>query len=145
VRALSASLRVLERYEVFDLERIVDDAGTLYVGELARFRHGPFDRIVLITGVPAGGSRGGHAHKRQYEYVICVSGGVDVRLESRGELATVELRRPGRALYLPAGYWRDLVGFAPGTVIAMLANEPFDEDDYIRDHDAFVRWEAGAP
>jgi len=100
---------------------------------------------VLITEVPAGGSRGGHAHKRQYEYVICVSGGADVRLESRGELETVALRRPGRTLYLPAGYWRDLVAFAPGTVLAVLATEPFDEDDYIRDYDAFVRWEAGEP
>lgn len=145
MRSLSTSVRTREQYETFDLERIVDGAGTLYVGELARFHHGPFDRIVLITGVPAGGSRGGHAHKRQYEYVICVSGGADVWLESHGELAKVELRRPGRALYLPAGYWRDLVAFAPGTVIAMLAAEPFDEDDYIRDYDAFVRWEAGAP
>lgn len=133
-----------DRYEVFDLERIVDETGTLYVGELAQLRHGPFGRIVLITGVPPGGSRGGHAHKREDEYVICVSGGVDLRLESRGELATVQLRRPGRTLYLPAGYWRDLVHFAPGTVIAMLATEPFDEDDYIRDYDTFLRWEAGA-
>lgn len=145
MRALSTRVRAPDRYEVFDLERIADEAGTLYVGELARLRHGPFDRIVLITGVPAGGSRGGHAHKWQYEYVICVSGGVDVRLESRGALSTVALRRPGRALYLPAGYWRDLVGFTPGTVLAMLATEPFDEDDYIRDHEAFLRWEAGVP
>jgi dTDP-4-dehydrorhamnose 3,5-epimerase-like enzyme len=137
-------VRAPERYEVFDLERMVDDEGTLYVGELARFHHGPFGRIVLIAGVPPGGSRGGHAHKRQYEYLICVHGGADVRLESRGEVATVELRRPGRTIYLPAGYWRDLVAFTPDTVLAMLATEPFDESDYIRDHDAFVRWEAGA-
>lgn len=141
---MRTSLRAPERYEVFDLERIVDEAGTLYVGELAQLGHRPFQRIVLITGVPPGGSRGGHAHKRDDEYVICVSGGVDLRLESRGEVATVQLRRPGRALYLPAGYWRDLVHFTPGAVIAMLATEQFDEDDYIRDHDAFVRWEAGS-
>ena len=33
----TGTLRRLAAYDLFDLERIVDDAGTLYVGELVRW------------------------------------------------------------------------------------------------------------
>ncbi len=131
-------------YEVFDLEHIGDPTGTLYVGELAQRGTGPFDRFYFIAGVPRGERRGGHAHIAQAEYLICIQGSVVVHLEAGGDGEVVLLDRPGRALFLPAGYWRELVEFAPGTVLAVLAEHPFSEADYIRDRDAFRRWEADA-
>ena len=131
----------IDTHEVFDLEHIADPTGTLYVGELAQRGRGPFDRFYFITGVPRGERRGGHAHIAQAEYLICIQGSVDVHVEAGGDAEIVPLDRPGRALYLPAGYWRELVDFAPGTVLAVLAIHPFSEADYIRDRDAFRRWE----
>ncbi len=131
-------------YETFDFTHLADEAGSLYVGTLAQLGLAAFDRICFITGVPAGGSRGGHAHKRQVQYVVCVRGGVDVRLESRRRRAVVPLRQAGRGLCLPAGSWRELMNFAPETVLLLLAAEPFDEGDYIRDYSAFVAWESRA-
>jgi uncharacterized RmlC-like cupin family protein len=138
------ALHPVGRYEVFDLERIVDYAGTLYVGELAQRGTGGFDRVCFIAGVPEGASRGGHAHKDQAEYIVCVQGSVEVRLEARGDVALVALTRPGRTLYVPPGYWRDLFNFSSDAVLAVLAAHPFDENDYIRDRRAFSRWEAAA-
>ena len=135
----------LPAYEVFDLERIVDTSGTLYVGELARRGTGGFDRICFIAGVPPGGSRGGHAHKDHAEYIVSIAGSVEVRLEARGEVDVVSLARRGRTLYVPGGYWRDLFNFSPDALLAVLAVHPFDESDYIRDRTAFSRWEGDAP
>jgi dTDP-4-dehydrorhamnose 3,5-epimerase-like enzyme len=130
-------------YQVFDLETIADPSGTLHVGELSARGTGPFDRFYFITGVPAGQRRGGHAHKEHSEYLICVQGSVTVHLERLGKRDVVILDDPGRALYLPRGYWRELIDFAPGTVLAVLASHPFSESDYIRDVEAFRRWENG--
>jgi len=130
-------------YEVFDLERISDPSGTLHVGELSARGSGAFDRFYFITDVPGGQRRGGHAHKEQSEYLICVQGGVTVQLERLRRRDVVRLADPGRALHLPRGYWRELVDFAPGTVLAVLASHPFSESDYIRDIEAFRRWESG--
>jgi dTDP-4-dehydrorhamnose 3,5-epimerase-like enzyme len=124
-----------------DLKRIVDDRGTLYAVELAELGIEPIRRIAFITGVVPGSSRGGHAHREQAEYVVCISGGVDVRLESRGVRTIVPLRVAGRIVQLPPGCWRELVGFAPGTVLALLSPHPFDESDYLRDYDEFRTWE----
>jgi WxcM-like, C-terminal len=38
--------------------------------------------------------------------------------------------------------WRELVNFADGTVCLVLASEPYDESDYIRDYDEYARLQA---
>lgn len=138
-------VRLLRRtvaHEVFDLERIADGSGTLYVGELARRGAGSIERFFLIASVPPGRSRGGHAHREQSEYVVAVHGRVDVRLESRGNVWFVALDRVGRTLYVPPGYWLDLFNFSDDAVLGVLSTHPFDESDHIRDRAAFLRWEA---
>ena len=128
-------------YEVFDLEHIADPTGTLYVADFIRRGGPPCNRFFFITGVPRGERRGGHAHKRQAEYLVCVSGSLDVHIESRGVTEAVPLRK-GRALYLPGGHWIDLINFSSDAVLAVLVAHPYDESDYIRDRGAFRRWEA---
>ncbi len=129
-----------DRYEVFDLVRIADPSGTLYVADFER-TGATFKRIYMITDVPRGHTRGGHAHKRQGEYLISVQGSVEVHIEGHRTRAVVPLDRPGRALYLPPGYWRDLLSFSENAVLTVLASDSFDESDYIRDRPAFHRWE----
>ena len=129
-------------YEVFDLEQIADPTGTLYVADFARRGGPPCSRFFFITGVPHGERRGGHAHKRQAQYLVCVNGSLDVLIESRGVIEAVALRKGG-ALYLPGGHWSDLINFSFDAVLAVLAAHPYDEADYIRDRIAFRRWEAG--
>jgi dTDP-4-dehydrorhamnose 3,5-epimerase-like enzyme len=134
---------LLKPYEVFDFTPISDASGTLFVSELTS-RGAAIERFYFITGVPAGARRGGHAHRTQAKYLVSVQGSVDVHLEARGRVDVVPLDRVGRGLYLPAGYWLDLVNFSPGAVLAVLSEHVYDEADYIRDHSEFRRWELSA-
>jgi dTDP-4-dehydrorhamnose 3,5-epimerase-like enzyme len=134
---------LLKPYEVFDFTPISDASGTLFVGEL-KSRGTAIERFYFITGVPAGARRGGHAHRTQAKYLVCVQGGVDVYVEAHGRVDVVPLDRVGRALYLPAGYWLELVNFSPGAGLAVLSEHAYDEADYIRDHAEFRRWELSA-
>lgn len=127
------------RFEVFELKRIPDESGTLYAAEVAQHAGKQFERVFFISNVPRGARRGGHAHRVQDEYLICVRGSVDVRIESLGEVTTIELKRPDVALYLPASYWRDLLNFSPDAVLIVLALRAWSESDYIRDRSAFRR------
>lgn len=127
-------------YFVFDLGRIDDISGTLHVAEFAAIGCS-FQRWYFIVGVPRGVRRGGHAHKTQSECLICIQGSVTVHIEARGTRTVVPLATPGQALYLPAGYWRDLIDFSAGAILGVLASGPFDEADYIRETTAFRTWE----
>ena len=51
----------------------------------------------------------------------------------------VNLNRPYFGLYLPRRIWRELLNFSSGGICLVLASEVYDECDYYRDYDAFVR------
>jgi dTDP-3-amino-3,4,6-trideoxy-alpha-D-glucose transaminase len=129
-------------YEVFDFDEFAEPRGRLHVGEFAH-RGRSFRRFYFITGVPPGERRAGHAHKMQAKFLVCVQGSVEAHVESRGRTDVITLARAGRALFLPAGYWLDLINFSADAVLAVLADQPYDGSDYIRDRDAFHRWERG--
>ena len=127
-------------YHVFDLDLIDDISGTLHVADFQTIGCS-FQRWYFIAGVPRGVRRGGHAHKAQSECLICIQGSVTVHIEARGTRTIVPLATPGRALFLPAGYWRDLLDFSAGAILGVLASGPFDEQDYICDPSTFRSWE----
>jgi hypothetical protein len=60
-------------------------------------------------------------------------------LDDGRERRTVDLRQPHVGLYIPTMVWTELVDFASGTICVVLASEPYDESEYIRDYEAFRR------
>jgi hypothetical protein len=103
-------------------------------------RHVPFEiaRAYYVYGVPAGARRGGHAHRTLHQAVFCLSGRLDVSVDDGSERRDFALEEPRTGLYLPPMVWRDLHGFAAGTIYMALASKAYDEDDYIRDHDEYL-------
>lgn len=103
-------------------------------------RHIPFDvkRVFYLYDVPAGESRGAHAHRKLRQVLICLSGSFDVQLNDGIATKTVHLNRPWRGLYVPPMIWCAEVNFDPGSVCLVLASELYEEADYYRDYNAYV-------
>ena len=106
----------------------------------------PFDiaRVYYLYDVPGGENRGGHAHRRLQQFIIAAAGSFDVVLDDGRQRRTFFLNRSYYGLYVPPGLWRELENFSSGSVSLVLASSPYDESDYIRDYDAFVREVCGA-
>lgn len=132
-------------YEIIELPRIIDPRGNLSVAE--ETRNIPFDikRVYFVYDVPAGESRGGHAHKECKEFIIAVSGSFTLNLEANGEKVSLLLNKPYQGVLVNEGIWRTLDDFSSGAVVLVLASDFFDEDDYIRDYDEFINSEFGKP
>lgn len=101
----------------------------------------PFDikRIFYLYDVAAGESRGAHAHFQCHQVLVCVSGSLSVNLDDGRERATVLLNRPWFGLHIPPMVWAEEVDFDPGTVCLVLTSAVYDESDYIRNYDDYVR------
>ncbi|MBQ2339027.1 MAG: WxcM-like domain-containing protein, partial [Prevotella sp.] len=101
----------------------------------------PFDvaRVYWTYDIPAGGRRGGHAHRTCEEVIIAVSGSFDVMTDDGHEQKTYHLNHPYQGLYVGTGVWRTLEDFSSGAVCLVLASELFDEDEYIYDKDEFKK------
>ena len=129
----------LAAVQLVDLPRINDPRGNLTFVEGGR--HLPFDirRVYYLYDVPGGGVRGGHAHRQLQQLVVAVSGSFDVVLDDGRERRRVTLNRAHQGLLIPRMVWRELENFSSGSVCLVMASEVYDEDDYYRDFDEFVR------
>ncbi len=97
-----------------------------------------FRRVYYLFDVPSGARRGGHAHRRQDEWLIALSGSFDVILWDGRAEKRITLNRPDRALHIPRGLWRELENFSSGAVCLVLNTDFFDEGDYIRNKEDFL-------
>jgi dTDP-4-dehydrorhamnose 3,5-epimerase-like enzyme len=122
-----------------ELPEIVDQRGGLTFAEADL--HVPFGirRMFAIYSVPPGTHRGGHAHRRQHQFIIMMNGAATVSVDEGADVVDVRLEHPTQGLYVPPMVWIDLRDFTPGTVCLVLTSDYFDEADYIRDYAEFRR------
>ncbi len=115
-----------------------------YRGNLSFIQEGvvpyAFKRVYYLFDVPSGAERGGHAHIAQKQILIALSGSFDVLLDDGNERKTYTLNKPAVGLYVVEGLWRELQNFSSGAVCLVIAEDVYDEGDYIRDYDAFKEW-----
>jgi hypothetical protein len=123
--------------KTIELPKIKDYRGNLTFIE--ECKHIPFDikRVYYLYDVPAGESRGGHAHKKLEQLIVAASGSFDIILDDGYERKKYHLNRPYIGLYVPSLIWRELENFSSGSVSLVLASAYYEEDDYIRDYEIF--------
>lgn len=101
----------------------------------------PFDikRVYYIYGVKNDVTRGFHAHKNLKQMLICVSGRVKIKTRTIKEEKVFQLDNPNIGLYLEGMIWREMYEFSPNAVLLVLASEYYDENDYIRDYNNYIK------
>ncbi len=125
---------------LIDFPKITDPRGNLTVAQAQTDVPFAVKRAYWVYDVPAGECRGGHAHKLCKEVLIALSGSFHVTVDNGEEQKTVLLNHPYQGLLIDTDVWRTLDDFSSGAVCLVLASEPFDEDDYIREYDDFLRY-----
>jgi hypothetical protein len=122
-----------------ELPRIADPRGNLTFIESGRHIPCEIRRVFYLYDVPGGAARAGHALKTCHQFIIAASGSFDVVLDDGASRARHHLNRSYLGLYVPPLIWRELDDFSSGAVCLVLASEPYREEEYYRDYDAFLR------
>ena len=97
------------------------------------------NRIYYLYDVPGGESRGGHAHKELQQVIIAVSGSFDLIIDDGRNKKKFNLNRPNIGILMPKGLWRELDNFSSGSICLVLASHIYDENDYIRNYEDFIK------
>ncbi len=129
----------IEACRLIEFPKIKDHRGNLTF--LEGERHIPFEikRVYYLYDIPGGESRAGHAHLTLASVIIAVNGSFDVLLDDGIERKTFRLSRANEGLYICPGIWRELESFTSGSVSLVLASAYYDEDDYFREYEDFIK------
>ena len=136
--------RVITDVRTIELPRHTRADGEVVVAEAAA--HVPFaiERIFTITA-PKGAERGNHAHKLCSQFMLCVSGAVDVVCDDGREKRTQTLDRGSLALLVPPMIWNTVIFRADASVLAVLCDRLYEAHDYISDYAAFMALRDSSP
>lgn len=94
-------------------------------------------RCFWISGVKEGDTRGNHAHWKESQVLVALTGSIEIEVENiKGEKWNFPLSGSGNGLFVPPMHWV-VVLFSPDAVLLGLSDLPFSEDDYIRDRNYF--------
>lgn len=131
---------MLDKVKIIQLPKILDPRGNLSFLETGN--HVPFEikRTYWIYDVPGGEIRGGHAFKEQDEFIIVLSGSLDVVVYDGEKEKKFSLNRSYYGLFIPNGLWRYMENFATNTLALVVSSTLFDESDYIRDKDQYKQY-----
>lgn len=122
---------------IIQLPKFLDHRGNLSFVEAHKQIPFEIKRTYWIYDVPGGAKRGGHAFYKNQELIIALSGSFDVVLNNGFESITYSLNRSYYGLYVPEMWWRSMQNFSTNSLAVILANIPYNEEDYIRDEQQF--------
>lgn len=118
------------------LARFIDERGELVPVEFSTLPFIP-QRAFYVQNVPCGIIRGGHAHHQTQQYLICVRGQIVVTLFDGVNTQKITLGE-GDCVFVDKLVWDEQEFFTSNSVLLVLANTPYDKEDYITDKDKFL-------
>lgn len=129
----------MSKAKLINLPKVIDKRGNLSFVE--ECDHVPFKirRAYWIYDVPRGEARGGHAYKKNAEFIIALSGSFDVVVDNGLSIETFTLNRSYYGLYVPQGLWREMNNFSTNSLALILGSTLYDESDYIYNYQEFKR------
>lgn len=133
-------MKLSEQIKILNFSDLGDERGNLVVIE-GNGHDIPFGikRVFYIYGSDAQVVRGQHANRNTEFVLINVSGRSKVKVDNGYEKKVIKLDKPRMGLYLPAMLWKDTYDFSEDSVLLVLASEHYDEKEYIRNYDDFMK------
>lgn len=116
-----------------------------FITALEQKKNIPFEikRVYYIYNVPSDVTRGHHAHKKLEQILICTSGSVKIKIKDGCNQEIIELNEPSKGLYIGPSIWREIYDYSENCTLMVLASEYYDEEDYIRNYNNYLRYLGG--
>lgn len=126
-------------YKLIEMEVFGDERGKLI--SLEGNKNVPFEikRVYWIFDTVPNFNRGMHAHKNMEQIIVAMDGACQFVLDDGKTRETLWLNRPDIGLYIGKNMWREMKNFSYGCKLMVLASDYYDESEYIRNYDDFLK------
>ncbi len=126
-------------FKYIDIKPLGDDRGDLI--SLEANQNIPFSikRVYYIFNTEQLASRGFHAHKKLKQVAFCIKGQCNFILDDGSEREVALLDSPNKGILIEQMLWREMHDFSHDCILMIVASEHYDESDYLRDYDHFIK------
>ncbi|HDT5887874.1 sugar 3,4-ketoisomerase [Aeromonas dhakensis] len=125
--------------KLISLQAHGDERGSLIALEEGKNIPFPVKRVYYLFNTKEGVSRGFHAHRELKQVAIAVRGSCRFVLDNAKERVDILLDNPAQGLLIESFIWREMHDFSDDCVLMVLADQLYDESDYIRKYEDFLR------
>lgn len=126
-------------YKILNFNAKSDDRGSLIA--LENLKEIPFEvkRIYYIYDTKPEFPRGAHAHRELEQVLIMMEGSCELVLNDGKNIKNIILNRPDMGIFIGKNMWREMKNFSYGAKLLVLASDFYNEKEYIRDYEEFLR------
>lgn len=132
----------MEKIKELKIKKIQSLGGSLSFFEKDKEISFDIKRIYYIYEFSKENRRGFHAHKELKQVMFCPHGKIQVEFTDGKIKQSYLLDDPTKILVIEKGYWREFVSLEEGSILCVGASDVYDEKDYIRNYDEYLKWEA---
>ena len=125
--------------KLIQLQTHGDERGSLVSLEEEKNIPFPIKRVYYLFGTKEGVRRGFHAHKTLKQVAIAMRGSCRFMLDDGKEKIELLLDNPAQGLLIESCMWREMYDFSEDCVLMVLADNHYDESDYLRSYDEFIK------
>ncbi|CAH6899786.1 TDP-4-oxo-6-deoxy-alpha-D-glucose-3, 4-oxoisomerase [Vibrio chagasii] len=116
-----------------------DERGSLVALEDKKNIPFAIERVYYLYNTKGDVRRGFHAHKKLKQLAVVLKGSCRFLLDDGKERIDFLLDNPEQGLFIESFVWREMYDFSDDCVLLVLADSFYDEADYIRDYDQFLK------
>ena len=122
-----------------EFKSLGDERGSLI--SLEGNKNVPFEikRVYYIFDTQKGVARGFHAHKNLQQVAVCVKGSCRMLFDNGLAKESIVLDTPTKAVLIDRMQWHEMYDFTEDCVLMVLASDHYDESDYIRNYQDFIK------
>lgn len=123
------------------LQSVVDERdGHLNIMEAGKHIPFPIKRVYYINHLENCVSvRGRHAHRELRQAIFCINGSFMLSLDDGSRKQDIMMWRDNVGVHLGPMLWHTMHSFSSGCVILVVAGDVYNEADYIRNYDEFLK------
>ena len=123
---------------LYRLPRHEDLRGSALVGELPRDLPFAPKRFFVVSDVPTREVRGERAQRKTEQFLVCLRGQCWLLVDDGHHRLEMPLDQPTIGVHVRAGVWASQYRFSSDAMLLVLASEPYDAADYIREYKEFI-------
>lgn len=132
------TISILDDVTLHKLSLHSDLRGNLIAGEVSSQIPFTPKRFFIINNVPSTKVRGEHAHINCQQFLVCVTGSVNVLVDNGTNRTQVTLSSPDYGLYIPKMIWGTQYNYSSDAILVCFASHKYDGNDYIRKYSSYL-------